>query len=287
MTQDDIAKIEQLAQDKFGQEWEIGISTLTYPHNPVKAIEEFVEAGVTTHHIELALGRRVKFGGYIETLLEQKERYDLKFSVHVPFLYDDLAHPHPEIRKVNLSEAHKAIEFADILGASWVVVHPGHLFLEDSLPPIDALEPLRETREFYLENASSSITELADYLPRQDIDLRIENLPSLGQNKREIQKLIPNSPRAQFLMDFGHANIPETTSDLLTLDPDHFHLHDNGGEEDRHMKLGAGNIDFKTLFKKMSEYGSKKVIILELYRLSDVTESLEYFVETLEGIGWE
>ncbi|MBS3825171.1 sugar phosphate isomerase/epimerase [Candidatus Bipolaricaulota bacterium] len=286
MTQD-IAKIEQLAGDRFGQEWEIGISTLTYPHDPVKAIEEFVEAGVSIHHIELALGRRVKFGGYIETLLEQKERYDLKFSVHVPFLYDDLAHPHPEIRKVNLSEAQKAIELANRLGASWVVVHPGHLFLEDSLPPVDALEPLQETREFYLENASSSITELADYLPRQDIELRIENLPSLGKNKKEIRQLIPNNSRTLFLMDLGHANIPETTSNLLTLEPDHFHLHDNGGKEDRHMKLGAGNIDFSKIFKTISTYGDKKVIILELYRLSDVKESLEYFVEILEEMDRE
>lgn len=282
-----IAKIEQLAKDRLGQEWEIGISTLTYPHDPVRAIKELFEAEIAIEHIELIFGRRVKFGRYIETLLELKEKHDLKFSTHVPFLYDDLAHPHPEIRNVNLNEVRKTIELADLLGASWVVVHPGHLFFEDSQPRVDALDPLQETREFYIKNASSSITKLTDYSNSKDIDMCIENLPSLGQDKKEIEKLIPNSSRAQFLMDFGHANIPETISDLLSLQPDHFHLHDNGGAKDQHLRLGSGNIDFKALFKTMSEYGSKKVIILELYRLTDIKKSLDYFGETLNRIARE
>jgi len=280
----DITKIEQLAKDHLGQEWEIGISTLTYPQNPVKAINELIKAEIAMEHIELIFGRRVKFGRYIETLLELKEEHGLKFSTHVPFLYDDLAHPHPEIRNVNLNEARKTIELADTLGAGWVVVHPGHLSLQDSLPKIDALGSLHEAREFYIKNASSSIAKLTDYSDSKDIDLCIENLPSLGQNKREIRSLTPNSNGTQFLLDFGHANIPETTSDLLTLNPKYFHLHDNNGKQDNHLKLGAGNIDLTKVIKKISAYGNEKVIILELYSLSDVKESLAYFRETLEQI---
>lgn len=283
----DIAKIEQLAKDHLGQEWEIGISTLTYPHDPVRAIKELIEAGIEVQRIELALGRRVKFGGYIDDLLTLKKRHGLEFSVHVPFLYDDLAHPHPEIRKVHVSEVRKTIELADLLGASWVVVHPGHLFFEDSLPTVDALDSLRESRELYLQNASSSIAELVDYPPLKDIDMCIENLPSLGQNKKEIEKLIPNSSRAQFLMDFGHANIPKTISELLSLKPHHFHLHDNKGKQDQHLKLGAGNVDLTKMIRNMLDYGGKKIIILELYSLSDITESLNFFVEALEKIANE
>lgn len=281
----DITHLEKYIQNNFDRNWEIGVSTLTYPQDPVKAIKELASSGLNVHRIELGLGRRVKFGNYIGKLLKLKEEHGLKFSVHVPFLYDDLAHPHPEIRETIVSEAKKSIQLADLIGSDWVVVHPGGIFLDQTLPEVPELEPLKDPRETYLDNSRSSIARLGDYSASRDITLCVENLPyGLGWNRKEIENLIAHSENTKFILDIGHANVANSLWDLLALNPLHFHFHDNEGSQDRHLKLGAGNIELKNVVKSMIENGGDKIIVLELYTLSDIKESINHLTGLIKNM---
>lgn len=280
-----IEEIEKLTEEHFGRSWEIGFSTLNYPHNPYRATKEIFDGGLNFPRVELGLGRRVKFGDYIDEFRDMIQSKDVKLSVHVPFLYDDLAHPHPEMRDVFLNEARKSIELADLLGADWVVVHPGYLFLDQSMPDVPALEPLKEPRERYLERSRDSISELAKYSQPKNITLCVENIPyGLGQGKEEIEKLITDVSGTEFLLDIGHAHIAGRLQELLSLQPSVYHFHDNMGEEDQHLRLGQGNIDLAGVLRKMSANAGKKMVILELYTLEDVEKSLEVFRKTIESL---
>lgn len=280
-----ISKIEGQLKEQYDSIWQIGVSTLTYSHDPVKAIKEMLNSDQSVRRIELGLARRVRFGKYIEELLKLKENNNLEYSVHIPFLYDDLAHPHPAIRENNINEAKRSIELADIVQASWVVVHPGHQFFDQILPAVPELEPLKEPRESYLANSQSSIRELSRYSASRNIDLCVENLPfGLGQTEQELQQLSSDSINTRFLLDIGHAHISRTLSELLRLEPTYFHFHDNEGKEDQHLKLGAGNLDLRGVIEKMISQGGTKYIIFELYTLNDIRESLSYLGNILDHL---
>ena len=38
------------------------------------------------------------------------------------------------------------------------------------------------------------------------------------------------------------------------------HIHDNNGQQDQHLTVGDGNIDFKHVLSKLSGYGGRYVI---------------------------
>ncbi len=279
-----ITRIEDSIRENFGSKWTLGASTLPFPHDPVKGVRELLNADIQLNRIEIALAEPLgENNNTVKELNRLKEKHDLEYSVHVPFLYDDLAHQHEPIRRVFIEEAKKAIELARRIGAGGVVLHPGYLFIRNTLPEIPALEPLQYPRKSYLQNSLQSLQELSEYSLALDLKLLVENLPAgLCDEAGEVRKVISSLDNAEFLLDIGHANVSGTMNDLLNLEPRFFHFHDNGGAEDSHEKLGAGTVDLKGLLEKLKEYRTEKTIIFELYTVSDVLSSLNTFKNTLD-----
>ncbi len=54
------------------------------------------------------------------------------------------------------------------------------------------------------------------------------------------------------------------------------HLHDNDGVSDDHLSLGAGSIDFESLFEAVRSIGFTGPTILELKSRSDLESSVEF-----------
>ncbi|MBS3787588.1 sugar phosphate isomerase/epimerase [Candidatus Bipolaricaulota bacterium] len=281
-----IAQLQQEMEDTLGSELTLGVSTLTYPHDPVQATEEFLEAGLEPHRVEIALAKPLENPGKaIQELRALKNKHELAYSVHVPFFYDDLAHPEEAIRKVYVDFARDSIDMASELGARHVVVHPGGRYFDQVLPPEEALEPLKVPREEYVRNSLRSLNTLSEYAYSCGVELLIENLAGgLCDNPEEVDHLISPWPNASFLLDTGHGNVSGTLHELLELKPLYFHFHDNSGEEDDHGKLGEGNIDLARLLDQLRDYGGKKTIILELYSLEDVIGSLNTMEEALQEV---
>jgi len=272
-----IPQIERTLKDKFGFEAKIGASTLTYPGNPVKAINEFLGAEIGLNRYEITLGKPLdNQEKAIEKLKSLSQEEQLEYSAHVPFLYDDIAHPHPGIREVHVNEAKRTIDLAAEIGANRVVVHPGDRFFDSILPPNETLDSLKVPREEYLRNSRESLQAIGNYAGSQGVTLLVENLArGLCDLRKEMRETLASTPNSEFLLDIGHANVSGTIDELLDLEPSFFHFHDNDGEKDSHSELGQGTIDLTKLMKGLAQYPGEKTIIFELYGLKDLTESLE------------
>lgn len=272
-----IPRIETKLEEKFGFEATIGVSTLSYPANPVKAIKEFLEAEVGLRRFEITLGKPLENREKtIKELNSLSQEEGLEYSAHVPFLYDDISHPHPGIREVYVDEAKRTIDLTAEIGANRVVVHPGDRFFDSILPPNETLESLKVPRESYLCNSRESLQTLGKYAGSRGVTLLIENLASgLCDLKEEMRETLASTPNSEFLLDIGHANVSGTMDGLMKLEPRYFHFHDNNGEEDSHQALGEGTLDVASLLSKLVRFPGEKIIIIELYGLKDLLNSLE------------
>lgn len=280
-----VNEIENTVREKFNSNWTIGISTLIYPHDPVMGIKEITGSDLGVKRIELGLGLPLEDNDKVDRLIELREKYELEYSVHVPFLYDDLAHPHPDVRRAYTNEAIKSIDLCTLLDAPDLVLHPGHLSINHSLPDVKALGYLKKPREYYLENSLSALVKIASYNKLHNINLLIENLPfGLCDHATEVNNFLSRVSGSHFILDVGHANISGTLDQLLDLKPNYFHLHDNHGKQDQHMRLGKGNLDFTKVFKAAVTNKGQQTMTLELYSIEDIVKSLQFIREKIREI---
>lgn len=280
-----ISNLEKKLETETGSDWTIGVSTLLSPYDPAKGVADLMEANIGLERIEIALAGQLdneeRTG---KRLAELRNNYDLQYSVHAPFLYDDLAHPKDAIREIFVDEGVKAVDLAARIGARHVVFHPGEFFFQQNLPSLELFDPFRKTREDYLRNSLRSLTTLSDYGSSHGVDLLIENLPQgLCDRPEEMNYLLSRIENSSFVLDIGHANISDSLEELLDLQPQYFHFNDNDGKEDGHRALGKGTINLDRVFTRLREYKGGKTIILELYSIEDVIASLGVFRESLEA----
>jgi len=278
-----IASLENKLREETGSDWTIGISTLLSPYNPVKGVNELLEADLNLGRIEIALVRQLENEDrVVEKLVELGKKHDMLYSVHTPFLYDDLAHPKKRVRGVYVDEGKKAIDFAASIEASRVVFHPGEFFFRQNLPPLELFEPFKKSRRSYLKRSLKSLRKLSTHGSSRGVKLLIENLPhGLCNRSEDLEYLLSRVENSNFIMDIGHANVSDSFEELIELKPRYFHFNDNNGEVDDHRPLGEGNIDLSFLMTQLKGYGGDKTIIFELYSLEDVLASLEVFENIL------
>ncbi|MDR0791374.1 MAG: sugar phosphate isomerase/epimerase, partial [Methanomassiliicoccaceae archaeon] len=63
--------------------------------------------------------------------------------------------------------------------------------------------------------------------------------------------------------DIGHANTMSQIDEMMDLLSDrikNIHIHDNNGDNDDHMTIGDGRIDFPPILKRLSKYNGKYII---------------------------
>ncbi|MCF7891085.1 sugar phosphate isomerase/epimerase [Candidatus Bipolaricaulota bacterium] len=279
-----IGSLEEKLEAKTDSNWTLGVSTLISPDDPVKAVNEILETNVDLQRIEIALAKQLDDEERcVNKLTELRRKHNLRYSVHSPFLYDDLAHPREDLREINVNEGRKAIDLAARIGARHTVLHPGDLFYRQNLPSLEVFAPFRKPREEYLKNSLQSLTALTEHATSHGVVPLIENLyPGLCDRPEEVRYLLSRLENSKFLLDIGHANISGTLEELLELNPQYFHFHDNDGEGDDHGPLGEGTIDPGKLTNQLMDCKGDKTIIFELYSLEDVQVSLEVLAESLE-----
>ncbi len=271
-----VEEIEDEVSRRFGRDWNLGVSTLMYPHDPIRAINEIVQAELGFKRIEIGLGKPLSGNEWVDEVIRLKEGRGIDYSLHVPFLFDDIAHPHPAVRRAYTDEVIDSIDLAVEIGAEDLVIHPGHLTINQSLPDVDALNYLKQPRDRYVENSISSLKRVVRYNRLHDVTLFVENLPfGLCDTLTEFNRVFGAVDGINFILDVGHANVSSSLGDFLQLEPKYLHLHDNMGSEDEHLKMGAGNLDFRGFFSCLLKQEGEKKVTLELYSLDDVVESLQ------------
>ena len=87
-----------------------------------------------------------------------------------------------------------------------------------------------------------------------------------GRYLKEINEMIQPYPKVGIAYDIAHAHINEEPMEEMIKYQDRiklFHLTDTIGKEDKHLKIGEGEIDWAKFFKMIAEIDYKGFLIIE------------------------
>jgi sugar phosphate isomerase/epimerase len=176
--------------------------------------------------------------------------------------YLPLASTFPELRATARDLFRKGLDMFADAGVELVNVHPDRNV---------ALANAEQTRKANAE----AMAELAASAESRGIRLMIENLDRVFVRPEDFVELFEAAPDAGFHLDAGHANLNLGAGESYRLDRFlqmwgdrlvHVHLSDNkGGNQDAHLPLGAGAINFKEVAKALKKAGYDSTVTLEVF----------------------
>lgn len=188
----------------------------------------------------------------------------------VPFSWDS------GIRSHSLYRMQQSMEIAARLGCRGVIFHTGII-------------PGMTGNAKYRSNWLNVMTDTFKTLLAQDNTLEIYCENMFDASYREIAELAENlqdEKRFGVCLDVAHMMLvtkaPEEWFDSLGSHIRHFHINDNHLEQDEHLAMGQGKIDWKYMDKLMQPCVSDNVsVLLEVKGLDRIRRSLVYGEEFL------
>ena len=198
------------------------------------------------------------------------ESYNLKYSIHAPFMDVNIASPQDQSRLNSIAQIKSSIDLANEINAEAVVVHPGL---------ISFLANKYFKKEVY-EFANQSIKEIGDYAKNLGVMATIENMPNfesmIYQNIVDLNQLLVEN-EMHMTLDIGHANhVGYAPEDMIFDSIKHVHVHDNLGDDDSHLPLGEGSIDLKYIINTLESKNYDGIYILEVNDYDSIKKSYEY-----------
>lgn len=173
-----------------------------------------------------------------------------------------IASPFPEIQEQAREMYRRGLDcFADA-GVELVNVHP------------DQRIPMHNRQQVVKKNAEA-LGLLTQDAAQRGITLMVENLDRMFSDVEDLQGLLDAVPELSFHLDVGHANLrlgmggQNRTPALLDAFGErlaHVHLSDNrGGDQDLHLPLGAGTIDWRKMIGALKGAGYDGTVTLEVF----------------------
>ena len=219
----------------------IGASTLAGIETTLEETLEFIE------NLGLEYAELVHQFPTENVDVELLESYNLKYSIHSPFMDVNIAALQDKSRNNSINQIKDSIDLANRINAEAVVVHPG-------------LAPFLANKYFsdkVYETANNSIKELGEYGNDLGVLTTIENMPTFEAmiycNMENLHETLTSYDMSMTL-DIGHANHAGYSADAMYFDSiKHIHAHDNFGDEDSHLALGEGSIDLKCIINTLEE----------------------------------
>ena len=195
----------------------------------------------------------------------------LRVTLHAPFMDLSAGSSDPEIREITRYRFNQLLSLIPVFRPHSVVFHTGY--------DQRRYWPIWDT---WVENSIETWTMIGETLRQSDTRLMLENVYENAPEEILVffKKLMPLG--VGFCLDTGHHCVFSEYSLatwLNVLGPfiGQLHLHDNSGNNDDHLALGEGKVDFKFLFEFMAKCGiTPSVITLEPHREEDLWPSLEY-----------
>lgn len=194
-----------------------------------------------------------------EAMRDSLAEAGLGVAVHLPFAID-VGSPFASVREGAVAELEKGMDFAAAVGAETVVFHPDsdawdlgwtddqrRAFVHESL---DALVPAARDRGLVpcLENVVSGYYDAAAF-----------------------PDLLDRYPAASMTFDTSHALLAGMAEPAMAAfcrehaaRIDHLHLVDTRGEDDEHLPVGTGDVDFPTILSGLAEAGWTGTATLEV-----------------------
>ena len=172
-------------------------------------------------------------------------------------------------RESSISQIKDSVNLANKIDASVVVVHPGLIpFLAKDMP-----------EEIY-KVSNNSIREIGEYSKDLGVNTTIENMPAfesmIYQDMNRLNETLVEYDMGMTL-DIGHAHHSGISPDEMYFDSiKHIHMHDNMGDDDTHLPLGEGNIQFKDIITTFDKKNYDGIYMIEVNTKDSIKKSLEY-----------
>jgi sugar phosphate isomerase/epimerase len=139
----------------------------------------------------------------------------------------------------------------------------------------------RWDQERWLARSAATWKELAALAAPHGVTVMLENVYETEPELFLEVLARAGAPNLRVCFDVGHL-LAFSTGDfpywLKTLAPviGHLHLHDNHGDEDNHLTLGAGRVPLKETLDYLAAQGRRPSVTLEPHQEGSLAPSLEY-----------
>ena len=144
----------------------------------------------------------------------------------------------------------------------------------------------QESTSIFLGNFTDAMRRLTRFANANNVQLMLENVPTDRNGIGRIHNFssVMNAvPHLKFHLDVGHAFIENRMTGVYSYIDSfgdrlaHVHIHDNHGEDDEHLPLGYGKIDFKKVVKWLKSIDYVETITFEIFTShADAVRSREY-----------
>jgi sugar phosphate isomerase/epimerase len=228
-----------------------GVSTFCLHHQPLAFAIDTIST--LTDTIEI-----MDDGPHYLVSSELLESYVISFTLHAPSRGVNIASVLEPIRKASVEVTGQCFQIAGAVNAS-VVIHPGYFAWEE--------ERGVATRQF-----RRSLGELDALAEEYSTTYYVENMGNWNYFFLRHPSELPLIGKTGLALDVGHAYLNHCLDEFLDHPIRHVHLHDNNGEEDSHMPVGQGTIDFTPVMKAIKK--NKAVPIIEVSDFEGVQDSI-------------
>lgn len=192
-------------------------------------------------------------------------------SVHGLFFDLSIASIDDDIREISIKRYLQSLDIAKAIGAKTIVYHTGN-------------EATIKHKKFQQTYSEDSIKFWKNYIKTYENANIIAVQENVSENTHDSILTIVNAVNSPYLkasLDTGHVNVHSTqkVSDWIKgyrQNLKHLHIHNNYGDDDAHLSLLKGTLDFKEIFDTIKEVNISPVIVLEIFTENDLYESVDY-----------
>jgi sugar phosphate isomerase/epimerase len=206
----------------------------------------------------------------VAALNEAANPKGLKYTLHCPIADINIASPSKPMLNASLKRLKQSMAYANELNAELWVLHPGQ---------VTGITPFYPGSDW--QQNVQSIRTLHKTAKEYGLRIAIENVPqkygAIMKTTEDFARLYAETGLADIgiILDTGHANLEAQTERFLTQLPDkifELHLSDNMGENDQHLGIGYGKIDWQQLTAQLKQIRFNGIIMIE--SVFNVPESL-------------
>ena len=192
-------------------------------------------------------------------------------TVHGLFFDLSIASIDDDLRELSIKRYLQSLDVAKIIGAKKVVYHTGN-------------EATIKHRGFQRAYSDDSIKFWKQYITAYENSNIVAVQENVSENTYESISRINKAVNSQMLkacLDVGHVNVHSDRSVIEWIegygkDLVHMHLHNNYRDDDSHLSLLKGTLDFDEIFSKLKELELNPTLVLEIFTENDLYESVDY-----------
>lgn len=247
----------------------IGASMLATEDRTIEEALEYFDSNKYIDYVEIVHDYPYREINDDNELIDLINSYDLKYTVHSPFIDVNIASLNPAVADFSVSEIKRSIDLANMIDSKIVVVHPGILGFHG-----------RGREDIVYQISEEHLKVVGDYAKDSGVDACIENLPNITDFMfMDVNQLNDTLVKLDLpmTMDIGHAHTNGFTPDEIYFDSiKHIHVHDNPGDDDTHLALGEGTFDVNGFFDVFTKKKYDGIYMLELMSVDFIEKSLEY-----------